>query len=88
MGIVEVFKEAKFEMFYFSLGIALMSFSPFIPQLTPLLFWGGALLASLGWIAFGFKVKALIASSRIELLERMIEDEVKRNTERPQKESQ
>jgi len=81
MGRLDALREAKLELAYFILGIALMVLSPVSQQLAPLLFWGGALLAFLGWIAFGFKIKALIVSSRIELLKKMIDEEVKRSKE-------
>jgi len=72
----KVLSEAKLELAYFFLGMLMVILSAFSGDLAPVLFWGGALLSFLGWIAFGFKVRALILSSKIELLREMVHEEV------------
>ena len=82
MRLREILGEMKLEMLYFLFGLALAIASPFTGQFSIAFFWTGMALLSLGWIAIGIKIRALIHLKRVEVLREAIREDVERSIKR------
>ncbi|WP_157058715.1 hypothetical protein [Ignicoccus islandicus] len=74
--ISEALREMKLELAYFASGVITAALSPLTGPFSIALFWIGMALLSIGWIAIGIKIRALIHLKRIEVLRRAIRENV------------